>query len=97
MDRTLEESEHPLDLSRLDLPLKNRILSGVSAVQSQETYFRANFGRAISRWKEDGTRVTEADETISREIFTRLGRDFPEDDFCSEESENAETSRPIST
>ena len=97
MDRTLEESEHPLDLSSLDLPLRNRILSGVSAVRSQETYFRTNFGKAISRWKKDGTRVTEADETISREIFARLERDFPEDDFSSEESENAEATRPISS
>jgi myo-inositol-1(or 4)-monophosphatase len=56
-------------------------------------YFRENFGTAKSRWKGDGTRVTEVDETISRELFAELAKSFPSDDYCSEES--AETPEPL--
>ena len=66
-------------------------MAGHRAVLDQIDYFRNNFGTAQSRWKKDGTRVTEVDETISRELFSSLQRAFPNDDFCSEESEESET------
>jgi len=91
MDRFLT---NPLpDLSPLESPLRNRIQCGYQAVLSQVEYFRKNFGLAQSRWKKDGTRVTDVDETISTELFAHLASAFPEDDYCSEES--AETPQPI--
>ena len=84
MDRFLT---NPLpDLSPLESPLRNRIQCGYQAVLSQVEYFRKNFGLAQSRWKKDGTRVTDVDETISTELFAHLASAFPEDDYCSEES-----------
>jgi len=91
MDRSL--ANQTPDISQADSPLQERILAGHSAVLSQVDYFRENFGTANSRWKGDGTRVTEVDETISRELFAELSEAFPADDYCSEES--AETPEPI--
>jgi myo-inositol-1(or 4)-monophosphatase len=93
MDRSLI-NQTP-DLSHADPALTERILAGHNAILAQVEYFRANFGTAESRWKKDGTRVTIVDETISRELFLLLQREFPNDDFCSEEG--AETAQPIPT
>ena len=92
MDRTIA---NPLpDLSLLESPLRKRIQSGHKAILSQVDYFRNNFGLTQSRWKNDGTRVTEVDETISKELFDYLSTQFPFDDYCSEEA--AEVEQPIS-
>ncbi len=91
MDRASINS-HP-DLSHTDARLRQRIHAGWTAVVDQVEYFRDHFGTAKSRWKSDGTRVTEVDETISRKIFEFLWKSFPDDDYCSEES--AETAQPI--
>ena len=91
MDRSIE-NQTP-DISKADTSLQERILAGHSAVLNQVDYFRENFGTAKSRWKGDGTRVTEVDETISKELFSELAKSFPFDDFCSEES--TETPEPI--
>ena len=91
MDRSLA---NPLpDLSNIESALRQRIEAGRLAVLSQVDYFRENFGLAQSRWKKDGTRVTEVDEAISAAIFAALSASFPHDDYCSEES--AETPEPI--
>jgi myo-inositol-1(or 4)-monophosphatase len=90
MDRSVN-NQTP-NISHADLSLQERIIAGHEAVLGQVDYFRENFGNANSRWKEDGTRVTDVDETISTEIFIQLGKTFPDDDFCSEES--AETPQP---
>ena len=89
MDRSLINKTP--DLSTLDNSLKERVLTGHNAVLMQVDYFRTNFGLAQSKWKSDGTRVTEVDETISKELFAYLQRFFPEDDFCSEESAETPT------
>ena len=81
MDRSLI-NQTP-DLSQADSPLQERIIAGHNAILGQIEYFRENFGKASSRWKKDGTRVTEVDETISRELFTELSQSFLEDDYCS--------------
>ena len=92
MDRTIA---NPLpNLSLLESPLRKRIESGHKAILSQVDYFRKNFGLTQSRWKNDGTRVTEVDETISKELFDYLSSQFPFDDYCSEEA--AEVEQPIS-
>ena len=89
MDRSLNNLTP--EISHADSAIQDRILAGHRAVLDQIDYFRNNFGTAQSRWKKDGTRVTEVDETISRELFSSLQRAFPNDDFCSEESEESET------
>ena len=91
MDRSLD---NPLpDLSQVDDELGARIMAGRESVLLQVEYFRNNFGLAQSRWKKDGTRVTDVDEAISKEMFDFLSAKFPEDDYCSEES--AENPEPL--
>ena len=81
MDRSLA---NPLpDLSQVDDELGARIMAGRESVLQQVEYFRKNFGLAQSRWKKDGTRVTEVDEAISKEMFEFLSAKFSEDDYCS--------------
>ncbi len=91
MDRSLA---NPLpDLTNVDDQLRARIEAGRESVLQQVEYFRENFGLAQSRWKKDGTRVTDVDEAISQQIFSFLSAKFTEDDYCSEES--SDTPEPI--
>jgi myo-inositol-1(or 4)-monophosphatase len=90
MDRSL--TNQTPDISQADPALQDRILAGHTAVLSQVEYFRANFGSTQSRWKKDGTRVTDVDEAISSDLFAALTASFPDDDYCSEES--VETAEP---
>ena len=76
MDRSL--TNRTPDLSHADSSLEERIIAGHNAILSQVEYFRAHFGTAESRWKKDGTRVTIVDETISRELFHMLHKEFPQ-------------------
>ena len=64
---------------------RHRINAGRSAVRAQVPFFRRQFGQVASEWKEDDTRVTFADFAISEKAFADLRRDFPGDDYCSEE------------
>lgn len=73
--------------------LLSRIDAGKAAVLSQTELFHREFGRAQSRWKSDGTRVTPVDIAISEAIVKHLHRQFPDDQVFSEEL--AETSDPI--
>lgn len=91
MDRSLINKTP--NLSALDKKLRERVEIAHHAVLDQVDYFRTHFGLAQSRWKNDGTRVTEVDETISTELFASLSKIFPDDDFCSEES--VETPEPF--
>jgi myo-inositol-1(or 4)-monophosphatase len=68
-----------------DHAVSSRLAAGRAAVCGQIDRFHAGFGRASSHWKADGTRVTEDDLAISEAIFTALRREFPGDDFFSEE------------
>lgn len=68
-----------------DSPLHSRLAAGRAGVLGQADRFHAGFGRARSRWKSDGTRVTDDDVAISEAIFAALRGRFPEDDFFSEE------------
>ncbi|HLP09503.1 MAG TPA: inositol monophosphatase [Opitutaceae bacterium] len=63
----------------------SRIAAGRQAVLSQVAFFHAQFGRAASHWKHDGSRVTDADLAISKAIFDQLRAQFPGDDLFSEE------------
>jgi len=68
-----------------DLELSRRIGLGRQAVIAQTELFIAQFGRAASHWKHDGTRVTDADLAISATLTATLRSAFGADDFFSEE------------
>lgn len=72
--------------ARIDNQLRHRINAGRVAVRDQVAFFGRQFGEVSSEWKEDDTRVTFADFAISGKLFAELRRDFPEDDYCSEEA-----------
>lgn len=60
---------------------------------AQTELMHAEFGRAQSNWKSDGTRVTPVDVAISETIVRVIGETFPGDQVFSEEL--AETDKPI--
>lgn len=62
-----------------------RIAAAQRAVLAQTGLLHREFGRAESRWKRDGSRVTAADVAISEGIFRELAAQFPGDQFFSEE------------
>ncbi len=66
--------------------LRHRINAGRVAVRDQTGFFERQFGQVASEWKEDDTRVTFADFAIAEKVFAELRRDFPQDDYCSEEA-----------
>lgn len=72
--------------AQLDNQLRHRINAARVAVRDQVPFFGRQFGDVASEWKADDTRVTFADFAISEKLFAELRRDFPEDDYCSEES-----------
>jgi myo-inositol-1(or 4)-monophosphatase len=71
--------------ARYTAALRHRINAGREALKSQIGFFSRQFGEVPSEWKADDTRVTFADFAISEQMAMHLRRDFPEDDFCSEE------------
>src|ERR1700710_1042413 len=73
--------------------LSLRIAAAQRAVLGQTELMHREFGRAESKWKSDGTRVTAVDIAISENIFSELRAQFPDDQFLSEEL--AETAEPI--
>lgn len=73
--------------------LSTRIAAAKRAVLAQTELLHREFGRAESRWKDDGTRVTAVDVAISENIFRELAAAFPADQFLSEEL--ADTTEPI--
>jgi len=70
-----------------------RIAAAKRAVTAQTELLHREFGRAESRWKSDGTRVTAVDIAISENIFRELGALFPADQYFSEEL--ADTPDPV--
>lgn len=70
-----------------------RIIAARHAILAQTELLHREFGRAESKWKSDGTRVTAVDIAISENIFLELRAQFPDDQFLSEEL--AETKAPI--
>lgn len=73
--------------------LLERAQAARDAVVAQTELLQREFGRAESRWKLDGTRVTAVDLAISENIFRALQARFPEDQFFSEEL--ADTDAPL--
>lgn len=75
--------------------LSARIAAAKRAVLAQTELFHREFGRAESRWKSDGTRVTPVDIAISENIFRDLGAEFSGDQFFSEELADASAPIPV--
>lgn len=73
--------------------LLSRIDAAKRAVLAQVELLEREFGRAESKWKYDGSRVTAIDVAISEGIFKELEAAFPKDQFLSEEL--AETGAPL--
>jgi myo-inositol-1(or 4)-monophosphatase len=65
--------------------LNARIQAAQQAVLGQTDRLHRDFGQVESRWKPDGTRVTATDIAISEGIVAQLSRQFPDDQFLSEE------------
>lgn len=79
----------------MDKTLRHRVNAARVAVKSQISFFARQFGEVPSEWKEDETRVTFADFAISERIIAELRNMFPEDDYCSEESNPLDDSMPL--
>ena len=79
----------------MDLAIRHRANAGRHAVREQVTFFREQFASVASDWKADDSRVTFADFAISERIFTALRGSFPEDNYCSEESNPADEALPL--
>ena len=75
--------------------LLNRIEAAKRAVLAQTELLHREFGRAESKWKSDGTRVTAIDIAISENIFNELAALFPADQFFSEELANTDAAIPV--
>lgn len=73
--------------------LLSRIAAGKAIVQARTELLHAEFGRAKSNWKHDGSRVTPVDIAISEAIVRELSAQFPNDQFFSEEL--AVTDKPL--
>ncbi len=62
-----------------------RVAAAKRAVLAQTELLHREFGRAESKWKYDGSRVTAVDVAISEGIFRELAAQFSGDQFLSEE------------
>ena len=69
----------------MDSETEKRVLAGRKAVENQKTLVLEKLGRVESDWKHDASRVTAVDLAVAREVFAELSREFPDDDFFSEE------------
>lgn len=78
-----------------DPELLARVAAAQHAVLAQTGLLQREFGRAESRWKADGSRVTAVDVAISEGIFRELGARFPADQFLSEELADAAAPIPL--
>ena len=77
--------------------ITQRIEAAKAAVLAETGLLHREFGKAESRWKSDGTRVTAVDIAISENIFSRLRASFPEDQMFSEELPEGEGPIPVTS
>jgi len=74
-----------------------RIQAARAAVLGQVEFFHREFGRAKSRWKADGSRVTTADLAISENVARTLLSRFEQDQCFSEELEDSTAPLPATS
>lgn len=77
--------------------LLTRVAAAKRAVLAQTELLHREFGRAESRWKADGSRVTAVDVAISEGIFRELAAQFPEDQYLSEELADTAGAIPLTS
>jgi myo-inositol-1(or 4)-monophosphatase len=77
--------------------LTKRIEAAKLAVMAETKLLHAEFGKAESRWKSDGTRVTAIDIAISENIFRSLQAKFPGDQMFSEERPEGDGPIPVTS
>jgi myo-inositol-1(or 4)-monophosphatase len=77
--------------------LTRRIEAAKAAVLAETELLHREFGRAESRWKGDGTRVTAVDVAISENIFGALRSKFPQDQMFSEELPEGDGPVPVAS
>jgi len=77
--------------------LTRRIDAAKTAVLAETALLHAQFGKAESRWKGDGTRVTAIDIAISENIFRALHAKFPDDQMFSEELPEGDGPVPVTS
>jgi myo-inositol-1(or 4)-monophosphatase len=75
--------------------LLTRIEAAKRAVLAQTELLHREFGRAESKWKFDGTRVTAVDVAISEGIVRELTAQFPTDQYFSEELAESDSAIPV--
>lgn len=73
--------------------LDQRIAAAQAAVRAETELLHREFGRAKSTLKHDGTKVTAVDIAISEHLQAAITRQFPDDQFFSEEL--APTTAPV--
>ena len=78
-----------------DPEILSRIGAAKRAVLAQTGLLHREFGRAESRWKIDGSRVTAVDVAISEGIFRDLAAEFPNDHLLSEELADTTAAIPL--
>jgi myo-inositol-1(or 4)-monophosphatase len=74
-----------------------RIEAAKRAVSAETGLLHREFGRAQSRWKADGTRVTAVDIEISENIGRALLSRFPADQVFSEELKDGGSPIPVTS
>jgi len=70
----------------MDKAIRHRVNAARVALLKQVEFFGNQFGKVVSEWKPDDSRVTFADFAISEILSKELRKDFPNDPVCSEES-----------
>ncbi len=65
--------------------IDQRIAVAQQAVMAETTLLHAEFGRAKTEIKADGTKVTPVDIAISQHLQAAIAQAFPDDQFFSEE------------
>lgn len=77
--------------------IDQRIAAAKQAVLAETGRLHAEFGRASSQFKYDGTRVTAVDIAISESIQAAIGAQFPGDQFFSEELAVTDAPVPVTS
>ncbi len=77
--------------------ITTRIAAAKQAVMAETALLLREFGRAESKLKSDGTRVTAVDIAISQNIQRSLHAQFPGDQFFSEELTESPAPIPVTS
>ena len=77
--------------------IDQRIVVAKHAVMAETTLLHAEFGRAKTAIKSDGTKVTPVDIAVSQHLQAAIAQAFPTDQFFSEELTPGTAAIPVTT